>query len=711
MPTMKNPSSARLCASRPQTAIAATVALSLAFACGGSGGGAATTDDAGPEPPVGGGGEGGGGPLGGNAGENTGGQTGGAGGGAGGAGGAIAPLPTEPQVVTFTVADDTPTTPLGQIPFPSDLYRDAEGRLDLRGFPRPRSIALLETIVSEAETRTPGFAPSGTMYLNFGGTVPTGRLPEDGAASLLPDSALQLVNVDPASPHRGERIPLQWKVRETATDWLPANTLMVRCVEGRAMRGGTTYALVVTDAAGLVDPAFAGSLAADRPAGAAAGRAWDAHAPLRDYLADDPALAGKVAGAAVFTTQDPADELFRLYEHVKALPAPELVSIESLGIQQINKFELFDGVYRAPRFQEGNIPYQRPGEGALHVDAAGEFEATGMEDIRFSLSVPNKDAPETGWPVVMYGHGTGGDFHSYIGEKIANILTRNDVAVIAIDQIHHGTRDNGVCAGQADPQTCVELLFFNFFVPAAGRDNVRQSAIDYVSLHKFVQTLRINPNQSRAGNIVALDPTRIAYMGHSQGGLNGALYMAIERDIRGGMLSGAGAGLDMSVELKKAPVDLALPFAAVLGLKPDDPLERWHPTMMLVETFVAPGDPVNYAPYWFARPRDGYDPKSVFLTIGLNDLYTPPETNFALTAAGEVPVLEPIEAAIEGVQLLELPEAIAPVTGNVAGGRASAGLAQYADQGHFVIFDLPSAQQRYAKFLQSVLYDDLPTVF
>ncbi len=705
------PPSARLRACRPSNTLAAAVGLSLVFACGGGGGDAATTDDAGAGgQPAGGTG---GAPEGGSGGAPGGGSGGGGEsvGGAGGAGGEVVPLPTEPQVVTFTVADDTPTTPLGQIPFPSDLYRDAEGRLDLRGVPRPRSNALHETIVSEAETRTPGFAPSGTMYLNFGGTVPTGRLPEDGAASLLPDSALQLVNVDPASPHRGERIPLQWKVRETATDWLPANTLMVRCVEGRAMRGGTTYALVVTDAAGLADPAFAGSLAADRPAGAAAGRAWDAHAPLRDYLADDPALAGKVAGAAVFTTQDPADELFRLYEHVKALPAPELVSIESLGIQQINKFELFDGVYRAPRFQEGDIPYQRPGEGALHVNAAGEFEATGMEDIRFSLSVPNKDAPETGWPVVMYGHGTGGDFHSYIGEKIANILTRNDVAVIAIDQIHHGTRDNGVCAGQADPQTCVELLFFNFFVPAAGRDNVRQSAIDYVSLHKFVQTLRINPNQSRAGNIVALDPTRIAYMGHSQGGLNGALYMAIERDIRGGMLSGAGAGLDMSVELKKAPVDLALPFAAVLGLKPDDPLERWHPTMMLVETFVAPGDPVNYAPYWFARPRDGYDPKSVFLTIGLNDLYTPPETNFALTAAGEVPVLEPIEAAIEGVQLLELPEAIAPVKGNVANGRASAGLAQYADEGHFVIFDLPSAQQRYAKFLQSVLYDDLPTVF
>ena len=131
----------------------------------------------------------------------------------------------------------------------------------------------------------------------------------------------------------------------------------------------------------------------------------------------------------------------------------------------------------------------------------------------------------------MYGHGTGGDYHSFVGEKIASILTRQKVAVISIDQIHHGTRDNGACADSQDHDSCVELLFFNFLVPAAGRDNIRQSAIDFVSLKKFVGALQIAPNQSHAGLEIALSHDKIAYMGHSQGGLNGALFLAIDKDV------------------------------------------------------------------------------------------------------------------------------------------------------------------------------------
>ena len=51
------------------------------------------------------------------------------------------------------------------------------------------------------------------------------------------------------------------------------------------------------------------------------------------------------------------------------------------------------------------------------------------------------------------------------------------------------------------------------------------------------------------------------------------------------------------------------------------------------------------------------------------------------------------------------------VRGNVAGGKATAGLAQYENGDHFVIFDLPSAQQRYAKFLESLLNEPVPQVF
>ena len=699
---MKSP---RLCASRRPLSLLWPLPLLVLGACGGGGSSGGDTSDAGPAS---------GGTLS-DGGGSTGGTTGGTQADARPASdGTTADqgvaLPMDPQVIPFAVEADPPTTRLASIVFPSDLYRDAEGKLDLRGFPIPRTIPLLTNVLSEIHNRTPGFATSATMYVPFGGVVPTGRLPANGAASLVHDAALQLIDVGADSPHRGERIPLEWKVQEGDTAYLPANTLMVRAIEGRGMRPLSTYALVVTDAAGIVDDAFATTLAADRPADPATAAAWEVHAPLRSFLATEPALSGHVAGGSVFTTQDTIGELYRVYDYVKAMPAPELVSIESRGVQQ-NKFELFDGVYRAPRFQEGDIPYRAPGSGALHFDADGNPSPTGTEDIRFSLSVPNEDAPEGGWPIVMYGHGTGGDYHSFVGEKIAAILARQKMAVISIDQIHHGTRDNGACADSQDHDTCVELLFFNFLVPAAGRDNIRQSAIDFVSLRKFAQNLQIAPNQSHGGLQIALDPAHVAYMGHSQGGLNGALYLAIDDEVKGGMLSGAGGGLDLSVELKKLPTDLAAPFAALLGLPSNDPLTRWHPAMMLVETFVAPGDPVNYAPHWFADPVGGREPKSVFVTIGLHDQYTPPETNFALCSAAQIPLIEPVAQDIEGIDLLGLHTVFPPFRGNVAGGHASAGLAQYPDGDHFVIFDVPSAQQRYANFLHSLLTESPAQIY
>jgi hypothetical protein len=140
-------------------------------------------------------------------------------------------------------------------------------------------------------------------------------------------------------------------------------------------------------------------------------------------------------------------------------------------------------------------------------------------------------------------------------------------------------------------------------------------------------------------------------------------------------------------------------------------LDRWHPTLMLIESYIGPGEPLNYARFWFDEPWTGHKPKSAFLTIGLDDLYTPAELNFALVTAARVPVVDPAYAPIEGNEILGLEPSFPPYRGNVANGQASAGLAQYEGQGHFVIFDIPSAQQRAVNFVLSMAEDRIPQIF
>ncbi len=240
-----------------------------------------------------------------------------------------------------------------------------------------------------------------------------------------------------------------------ATQYLPEHHLSVRLLEGIALRPSTTYALIVTEDVALPAEGFSATLAADRPDGAL-GAAWDVHAPLRAWLEENPEV--QPAGAAVFTTQDPVGEMFRAAEFLGRLDPPPLVDVESRGIQQ-SRFELFVGHYRAPRFQEGEPPYRFEG-GRMAFDPDDGYPVEqGQEEMRFALSVPLTEMPEGGWPVVLYAHGTGGNYQTFASSssKVASIMARQGVAVMGIDQIHHGPR--GDCNESADPSTCVQIAF------------------------------------------------------------------------------------------------------------------------------------------------------------------------------------------------------------------------------------------------------------
>ena len=620
-------------------------------------------------------------------------------------------------IARFEIADDPATTRLAEIPYPSDVYRTDDGTIDLRGFPQPQPVALLAQLIDSLEKSVDGFATTGALYLSFDRPIDLDRLPADATASLADDATLFLVDVDPESKERGRRWPIYWYFDEDGSDYLPTFSLAVRLVEGIALRPKTTYAMVLTDGAAAPSPAFARTLAADEPDAAGLAAAWRVHASLRAWLEDDPTAPAiaSIAVAGVFTTEDPVSELFQLRDFIQTLPTPPLSRIESRG-ERLNRFWLYEGEYSAPRFQAGEIPYRAADSGDIRFDDAGTPIVQASETIRFALSVPLGPAPEEGWPLVMYGHGTGGDYHSFINAKVASVLARHGVAVISIDQIHHGPRDLGACANAQDATTCRGLLFFNFLVPNAGRDNVRQSALDFVSLLRFARALEVPPYQSDGKMFdVRIDDQNVQFMGHSQGGINGPLFLAVEPTVKGGMLSAAGANFALAIEQKKLPganeIEIRAPVAALLGLADDDPLDRWHPVLMLLQTFIEPADGGNYARFWFHEPPESYPPKSIFMTIGLDDVYTPPDTNYALATAGRVPVIDPVVVEIEGLTLLGIEPDFPPYRGNVANGEASAGLAQYPDGDHYIIQTFNSAQARYGKFMESLARDNPPQIF
>lgn len=599
-----------------------------------------------------------------------------------------------------------PTSDYYALPFPNDLRRRDDGTLDLDGHPRPN--ALIEEYLTTFAAKFEGFGTNAAIYFRFSAPIDPASLPATPEASLWPGASVYLVDVDPDSPERGQRRPLRFRFEPEPGKFIGPDWLACLPYPGFPLRPETTYAVVVTRRLRAPDGCPVGRatdfdrVLAEGAADPDVARARAAYAPLLSWL-DGPGGDERfdVVAAAVFTTQHPTRLMGRIREVIwRDVPAPRLYALRFRG--NYANFALYEGLYDGPNLQVGTPPYRLPEDGGeIVVDpATGDPIVQRMEPIRVAISVPYGVVPQGGWPTVLYAHGTGGDYLSFVRDHTAVRMANQGLAVIGVDQVLHGPRNP---EGGSD-----EVAFFNFQNPIAGRDNVRQGALDDFQLVRLVLGLRIEERHP-GGRTHTFDASRIMFMGHSQGGITGPPFLAYEPLVRGAVLSGAGGLIYYSLILKTKPVDVA---SLIGNFIRDVPLDEFNPMLALIQMFIEPADPVNYGPLIVVAPPDGVPPKDVFQSEGLVDYYTPPPNIEALGVAlglhPVAPVLEPVDGfALRGRDVLQ-PQ----VSGNV-NGRTGVFL-QYAaapgSDGHFVVFDVPEAVLQHAVFLGSLARDGRATL-
>jgi hypothetical protein len=448
------------------------------------------------------------------------------------------------------------------------------------------------------------------------------RCPGSARATLSAESPLQLVDVDPASPQRGERVPLQWYVRDSATRYWAAHTLAVAPVHGYPLRPATRYALVATTAlrgAGAVAlsrDADLDAVLAESGGDEAVGAARRLYAPAVTALEAAGVPRARVLSLSVFTTGDPTSEFFRAADWLRSEgPQPRLIDIDAGTAGE--GFITFRGHYGPnPVFQSGAAPYGEIGSGDFVPDAQGIPRPQGTEDIRFVLTVPtNRTRPAGGWPIAIYAHGTGGNASSFVSDRTAAALAAQGVATLGFDQIFHGER--------ATPGTSPDTAFFNFTNPFAGRTNNRQAALDLVQCGRFVRALTFVVPWETGPVTERFDPDQVFFYGHSQGGLNGPLWLAAEPTAprRGALGRRGGAG----------PVDRAQDRARSTSRRPSprcssySATSSWRctPLATLLQTPRRPGRPHQLRALHRARaPARAKRGKHIFQTQGFVDRYS-----------------------------------------------------------------------------------------
>lgn len=583
-------------------------------------------------------------------------------------------------------------------PWPSDARRTEDGHPDWSRFPNPSAIVLFDQFKAVAGGK-PGFASNAPAYVSFDGPLDVSLLP-DPDGSLAPDSALQIVDITPTSPDFGQRIPVHWEFRTQAGTYVPENLLSVAPVAGWPLRPRTTYALVVTTAVATPSDAFLAAWEHGDGTGASSLESLYKAAPWVGLARDS------VAAASTFTTGDPTEEMERIARFLDERVDPPVFRTDVEHLYDLGPFSVYRSDYATPLFMSGAKPYAASG-GAFVWRDDGFPEVQGWDPMRLSVVAPLdlSNAPADGWPILVSLHGTGGDYRTFCNSdspmEIASWMVETGAVGLSIDLPLHGTRGT--------PDTILDLHSFNVLQPDSALHIHRQAAADLLYLlHGITQggpLVFTLPD----GTDLKLDTSRVAVIGHSQGGITAALALPWMGDMaQGAMLSGAGGLLAITAVERTDTVDFPALIKSMLEFAPDEELTELHPVLGLVQSIVEPTDPINYAPYWFHDDRGftGARPTPVLLTSGLRDEATPSRTAEALASAARLPWASARYSAAPGLVLRGADSGRLPLTANTEGWDGeplTAGFSQWFKGTHFVIYEDEAARDLTRNFIGTTL--------
>jgi hypothetical protein len=473
--------------------------------------------------------------------------------------------------------DPTTNTDFYRLPFPNDI-RFQNGKVSLAGHPRPGPrilpFDLVDRYITAIEAESTGFSANPTILM---------RLSKQFNVNAFPgDCGVSLVDITPTSPNYTLSEGLACGATNASSRYVCGPYLWARTRLGSPLRPGTTYALLIrktlTDLLGNpfgADDDFAAMLAATPPVDPALAAAYPAYLPLRNYIAAGQISAADLAAAVVFTVEKYEDPLAGIDATVAASPPPAIGGLVrcapgvvspcddgKTGADHVRgclaadssslNFDTYQGTIALPVFQQGTPPYLTPTDGGniVYDGTTGAAAIQGTQKVCFALTVPKGVAPASGWPLVVYGHGTGGSYHSIIdlglsddyaigaapaglgfgvdGGATAASAAPVLMAVLGYDGILHGTRNGG-------STKAVGELVYNFLNPRAARDNALQAAADLLAIPHGLAGF--------AAQGIVLDGTKLALYGHSQGG-NGASLVAARQSSYGTIvMSGTGGTL------------------------------------------------------------------------------------------------------------------------------------------------------------------------
>ncbi len=274
---------------------------------------------------------------------------------------------------------------------------------------------------------------------------------------------------------------------------------------------------------------------------------------IRDSIkASTPAPADFLLGPAGEPTVFPRSQVLsaRWIRQMSANPpgfSPQLLNLAPLDVVPGAVGTIAYGRYSSPEY------IVHPGE---YIPAVGTLAGTppvqAINTIYFTLYLPAGTPPAGGWPVAILSGGSSTNKH-FTSTFFAAKLAHHGIAAIGINHVGQGfgpltqlqiTKTDGPPLVFPDVGRGVDQNGDNIIGQVEGsraagkrswtiaeRDAFRQTIIDFMQLVRVIEVgMDVDGNGS-----ADIDPSRIYFVGASQGSMLGTLFLALEPNVRAGV--------------------------------------------------------------------------------------------------------------------------------------------------------------------------------
>ena len=605
------------------------------------------------------------------------------------------------------------------LPFPSDLRLDATGAPLMTGFPNPRNVALLNSLLVDVPDRR-GWPTMASAYIRF-----TADVPARAITDVITDGSVLLLDIDPASPERGASYPV---VAQTlpVDGYVPSGLVALAPRPGIVLRANTAYAYVVTTAfaPGFAPPAGLADLAHGRtPAGALGGAAATLYAPLWDALGTAGVAVDDVLVATVFTTGDEIARTRKRSEAVRATYHPAITNLAVVDGDTLDGFCHLSGTIDMQQFQVGAPPFST--EGRFILDANDiPARQTGMT-IPVTLTLPKRAMPATGWPLYQFFHGSGGlstglvDLghspdaadHPEPGKGPGYIVALHGIAAASSALPLNPERYPGATDYQylninnlsAFPYTFQQGVFEQrLLLDALLALHIPQSALAGCSI------------PAPAGGMHFFDPAKLVAGGQSMGGMYTNIIGAVEGRYGALVPTGAGGFWNLMIlETTSVPGARSL-LSSALGID-DTTINFVHPALDVMALGWEIAEPVASMARIAHRPLAGLPPRSVYEPVGMGDSYFPIDVyDAAALAYGNEQAGTAVWPSMQDALTLDKLGGLISYPVKMNRAALTRVVVQYTGDGiidaHYLYRQNDNVKHQYGCFLESYLRDGVPTV-